>query len=262
MRDLPPRRRDELAHDPRSRVLLRERQGVERSADMLADDGARAADRAERRETQLARPLLPLALPEPFEHELEVRRLDAGLRRRLVEHRLDERILGRERLPDQLAVARERAEDRRRGPPRGRAGRAAAGSRTARGSGRRTSSSSARASSRSASRTLTRRPGRRRSSGSAVAQWPFDAVVEDVLLELVEQQMQLAALLGGRGDRVDEPGRGAELTALGVHRGDQARRRILRPRARARPPARRSSSRSRRATPARRSELLPTPLGP
>ena len=112
VRDLSPGRRDELADDSRSRLLLRERQPLERPLDVLADDGARAADLAERREPKLARARLPLALPETLEDELEVRSLDAGVGRRLVEHRLDERVLGRELLAAQLAVAGERAEDR------------------------------------------------------------------------------------------------------------------------------------------------------
>ena len=57
-------------------------------------------------------PALALPLPEPLEDELKVRRLDAGVGPDLVEHRLDERVLRRERLARQLAVALERAEDR------------------------------------------------------------------------------------------------------------------------------------------------------
>ena len=107
--DLSPGGCDELAHNPRSRLLLSERQGIERSADVLTDDGTRAADRAERREPQLARARLSLALPQPLEHELEVRRLDAALGRSLVEHRFDESLLRREPLSGQLAVTGERA---------------------------------------------------------------------------------------------------------------------------------------------------------
>ena len=55
-------------------------------------------------------------------------------------------------------------------------------------------------------------------------------MVEDVLLEVVEQEVELAALLRGGGDRVDEARRGAELAALRVHRRDQAGRGILGPR--------------------------------
>ena len=42
--------------------------------------------------------------------------------------------------------------------------------------------------------------------------------------------MQLAALLRGRGDRVDQPGRRAELSALSVYGSDQPSRGILGPR--------------------------------
>ena len=55
VRDLASRRRDQLAHDPRGRLLLGEREPLERSLHVLADDGAGAADRSERREPQLAR---------------------------------------------------------------------------------------------------------------------------------------------------------------------------------------------------------------
>ena len=42
--------------------------------------------------------------------------------------------------------------------------------------------------------------------------------------------MQLTALLRGRGDRVDEAGRGSELAAFRLHRRAQAGRGLLRPR--------------------------------
>src|SRR5206468_10261193 len=62
------------------------------------------------------------------------------------------------------------------------------------------------------------------------AQGPFEAVVEDVFLEVVEQQVELPALLRGGGDRVDKSGRRAEVTAPGMDRVDQASRGILSPR--------------------------------
>ena len=228
---------------------------------MLADDGPRAADRAERRETQLARALLPLALPQPLEHELEIRRLDAGVGRRLVEHRLDERVLRRERLPAELAVAGERAEDRgapglavepvepqqvreQLGNPAGELvelGQRVVAQRE---------------------QDVDAQAGPAQELRQRRAQRPFEAVVEDVLLEVVEQQVQLAAAAGPR--------------RRPCRRGRPSRRGRRTPRAptRSGEPAGSSahasctttgaplSSRSRRATPAPRSELLPTPLGP
>src|SRR5262249_59522941 len=108
-----PRGRDEVARAPRSRLLLRKGEPLERSLDVLADDSARASDLAECREAQYPRTRLPLALPEPLQDELQIGRLDSRVGPHLVEHRLDERVLGRELLPAQLAVAGERAEDRR-----------------------------------------------------------------------------------------------------------------------------------------------------
>jgi hypothetical protein len=55
-------------------------------------------------------------------------------------------------------------------------------------------------------------------------------VVEQVLLELVEQEMQLAVPLGRRCHRVDEPRRRSQVVALGVHGLDQPGGRILGPR--------------------------------
>ena len=227
---------------------------------MLADDGARAADRTERREPQLARAGLPLALPQPLEHELEVRRLHAGVGRRLVEHRLDERLLGRELLTGQLAVAGERAENRglpclavepveaqqvreELGDPSGELVELREGVVAQR------------------EQDVDAQPGPAQQLGQGLAQRPFETVVEDVLLEVVEQEMQLATLLRGRGDRVDEARRApssphsACTDVIRRAAGSSAHASCTTTGA----PL---SSRSLRATPARRSELLPTPLGP
>jgi hypothetical protein len=55
-------------------------------------------------------------------------------------------------------------------------------------------------------------------------------VVEHVLLELVEQQVQLASRLRRGRDRVDQAGGRPEVAALGAHGGDQPGGGILRPR--------------------------------
>src|SRR5262249_7248586 len=70
-----------------------------------APPGAAAADLAERGEPQLGRAGGTLALPEPLEHELEIRRLDPLLGRRLAENGFDERVLRREPLATQFAIA-------------------------------------------------------------------------------------------------------------------------------------------------------------
>ena len=196
---------------------------------MLADDCARAADRPERREPQLARAGLPLALPQTLQHELEVRRLHAGVGRRLVEHRLDERVLGRERLPRQLAVAGERAEDR--GLPRfpvepveAQQVREQLGDPAGELVELRERVVAQREQDVDAQAGPAQQLRQRR------AQRPFETVVEDVLLEVVEQQMELPALLRGGRDRVDEARRRAELAALVVHGRDQTRGGILGPR--------------------------------
>ena len=229
VRDLAPRRRDELAHDPRRRLLLGDRQPLERTSHVLADDCARTADRAQRREPQLARAGLPLALPQTLQHELEVGRLDAGIGRRLVEHRLDERVLGRELLAGQLAVAGERAEDgglsrfpvepveaqqvrEELGNPAGELVELREGVVAQR------------------EQDVDAQAGAAQELWQRRTQWPFETVVEDVLLEVVEQQMELPALLRDSRHRVDEPRGRAELAALGMDRSDQPSRGILGPR--------------------------------
>ncbi len=229
VRDLSPRRRHELPNDARRRLLLGKRQSIERSLDVLPDDRTCSADRAQRLEAQLPRPRLPFALPQALEHELEVRRLDPGLGRGLVEHRLDECVLGRERLARQLAEAGERAEDRRTPcvpveqveaqQVREQLGNAA-GEVVELGQGvvpHREQDVDAEA----------RPPQKLRQRR---AEWPFDPVIEDVLLEVVEQQVQLAVLLRRGSNRVDEAGRRSELAALRADGRDQAGSGILGPR--------------------------------
>ena len=95
------------------------REPVERAEQMVANDRPRAAEPAQRLEPQDLRSRFPLALPDALEHELEVRRLDpvavlgVALDGDLVQHRLDELGLDRDRLPRQLVPAARAAQDRR-----------------------------------------------------------------------------------------------------------------------------------------------------
>src|SRR5436190_22631519 len=80
---------------------------------MLPNDGAGAADLAERGEPQLGGADGALTVPEPLEYELEIRRLHSLRGRSLVQHGVDEHLLRSEPLAAQLAVAVEGAEDGR-----------------------------------------------------------------------------------------------------------------------------------------------------
>ena len=207
---------------------------------MLAHHGARPADRSEGREAQLVRAQLPLALPQALEHELEIRRLDAGLGRRLVEHGFDERVFRRELLSGQLAVAGERAEDRRlAGLPVEPVEAEQVREQLRDPAGELVEVSECVVAQRE--QDVDAQAGPAQELGQAVAERPFDAVVEDVLLEVVEQEVELAALLRGGRDRVDETGRGAELAALRFAPKPSGGPRDPPPTRRARRPARRSA---------------------
>ena len=185
-------------------------------------------------------PGLALALPQPLQHELEVGSLDAGFGRRLVEHRLDERFLGRELLAGQLAVAGERAEDRglpglpvepveaqqvreELGDPAGELVELREGVVAQR------------------EQDVDAQAGAAQELRQRRTQWPFETVVEDVLLEVVEQQMELPALLRGgrRPCRRAPPSRRARRTRRAPTRSAEPR--DPRPTRRARRPARRSA---------------------
>ena len=75
--DLRAGRRDQVVERARHPPALRRRELGHRLAEVLADDLAQAAHRAQRRDAQLGRAALPLALPQPSHDELEVGRLDA-----------------------------------------------------------------------------------------------------------------------------------------------------------------------------------------
>src|SRR5262249_58992984 len=84
MRDLRARRGDEKVVHGRSRVLLARGQLRHCALEMILDDVRRAAELAERRQAQHPRAAHTLNRPEPLEDELQVRRLDSTLFRRVV----------------------------------------------------------------------------------------------------------------------------------------------------------------------------------
>ena len=95
---------------------------------------------------------------------------------------------------------------------------------------------------------------------------PVAAVVEDVLLHLVEDQVELRpggdrALGKSVGER-DIGRRAAAATATARIGSSRQLSTITTSAPSSSPPTAGTRVRSRRATPARRSELLPTPLGP
>ena len=185
----------------------------ERPLEVLLDDALGAAELLERREPEHVRAPLPLDVPDPLEHELEVRRLDAALVRRP----LDEPSAGQPAARSGPRRPRPARPRRARPPPspllrrarRTRASgpsiaeRAAARVRWSRrrtlpkspGRRRLNASSSASASSRTPSRTCTGRSGRVSTSSSSPRERPAVApVVEHVLLHLVEHEVELLPL--------------------------------------------------------------------
>ena len=186
VRHLAAGRRDELAHDARRCLLL---------GTVSCSSAPCTCSRTTARAPPIARKVESRSSLEPNARSLSQSRSrtswrygasTSGLGGGLVEHRLDERVFGRERLPAELAVAL----------PRGPRIAARPSSRSRRSRRRRfvntsgirpvNSSSSASASSRIASRTFTREPGPSQQLGQRRAQRPVETVVEDVLLELVE----------------------------------------------------------------------------
>ena len=119
-----------MAEEPAGDVLLLGRQLGQRTLQVLLDDVLCAAEPLEGLDPQHVGSRGSFLLPEPLEHELEVGRLDTAARggaldraqtaeRRLdlpgadlVQDPLDELGLCRHRLPDELAVALERTDDR------------------------------------------------------------------------------------------------------------------------------------------------------
>src|SRR5204863_4466348 len=127
--DLPSGGRDKVVEHRRGDVLLFRLQPAESPLEMRPDDRLRAAELVERRQAENGRSPLALDLPEPLQHELQVRRLDPLLvrldaaaaratdvdlaRGDLVEHCLDQLRLDANVLTRELVVALDRADDRR-----------------------------------------------------------------------------------------------------------------------------------------------------
>ena len=154
VRDLRPGRRHEVVEEPRGDVLLLGGELGHRALEMLLDDVLRAPEALERLEPKDVGAGRALLLPQPLHDELEVRRLDpravvAALdrpERRRAPARSARRRPRRGRARRAPARPRPRRPSARRsarpgarsppGRPGGRAGRAAACSRRAPGSGR------------------------------------------------------------------------------------------------------------------------------
>ena len=130
MRDLRPGRRHEVVEEPGGDVLLGRRQLGHGSLEVLLHDVLGAAEPIERLDPHSARPAGALLVPQALHHELEVRRLDAGAvcgaldraepaERRLdlactdvVQHALDEIGVDRHVLVGELGEALDRTDDR------------------------------------------------------------------------------------------------------------------------------------------------------
>ena len=151
--DLAPGRRHEMVEEPRGEVALLVVQAGERALEMLLDDLLCAAELVQRRSTQHVRAPLALDLPEALEHQLEIRRLDSSRPLAivheapagdalldpaggdLVEHRLDQLVLGRDACATELGVRAQAALRSPSVPPRVSGDRGGEGSRTAPGGG-------------------------------------------------------------------------------------------------------------------------------
>ena len=268
-----PGRRHEVVEEPRDHDLARSRRGPRaraRGAPRRSARHRRARPASRARST--SEPRCALDLPEPLEHELEVRRLDAPRRAALV----DEPATGEAPLDPAGRDLVERPPRRARPRPSLRpaelrvarsgpsiAERAAA---RVRWSSRRTlpnkpgtrrlnASSSASASSRTPSSTCTRQVGSRQDVLELVRERAsVAAVIEDVLLHLVEHEIELLAVaIGARSASASASGmssaraRGGRATAsdrIVAPRVDDHRPRRLR--LAARPPARARAAAARR----------------
>ncbi len=123
VRDLRSRRCDEELQRARRNRRLARRQGSQRSLEVRADDRPCAAELLERRTPQHGRARRPLDLPQPLQHELEIRRLDPGRAARVrragggsdfCDHGVDKRFLDPHpviRIGDRVPLL-ERTDDR------------------------------------------------------------------------------------------------------------------------------------------------------
>ena len=210
-----------MVEEPRDEIALARRRARERPLEVLLDDLLCAAELGERRGAQHVRAALALDLPEPLQHELEVRRLDPPLA-----HCLRPRARGRRGVcsirpaatssstastssssavtsgPPSSAYARsgpsiaERAAarvrwSRRRTLPNS-PGSAPLEARRGRRASRR---------GRRAARARGRSVRVRTSSSASGERTAVAAVVEDVLLHLVEDEIELASGRRSRAPR-------------------------------------------------------------
>ena len=120
-----------MIEEPRGEVTLFVVQSGERTLEVLLDDLLCAAELIQRRRPQRVRAALALDLPEALEHQLEIWRLDSSRTLAfvheapagealldpaggdLVEHRLDQLVLGRDVYASELGVRTQRSLDRR-----------------------------------------------------------------------------------------------------------------------------------------------------
>ncbi len=218
-----------MPHESCGSVLLVLREPLQRSEDVVAEDRLGATEPPEGLESKPRRSGGPLLRPQSLQHELQKGRLDVLARERrivraaevdtpcgdLVEQRVDERRLGDVALARELAVALERADDCLARRPAieplepqhvGEDARQTVGERVELGE-----------------RVIAQRdqhvhPESRTTQqlGERLTEPAVGAVMEEVLLELVEQEIRLTALLRCRRDGVDEAGRRAELRGGGM----------------------------------------------
>ena len=274
--DLHARGGDEVLEERCRDVLLPGRQRLDRPLEVVRHDLCCASEPGERRGPERRRATRALDVPQPLHHELQVRRLDAGRAAvrvlhaeaagaeldapgaDAVEHVVDQRVLDPHGIPSSslqrssgFTIAARPATRSSRSSRRTFANRP--------GIAPFSRSSDASVSSRSESRTLTR-SGPSTSRGEHLVEPVLPAVVGEVLLRLVEHEVDVADGLCTGGDvyegarpRCLQPPRASPpAPARAAH--SNARRR--------RPAAASGSRRSARATLARRSDDLPTPLGP
>ena len=252
------------------------RQRLDRPLEVIGHDLAGAAERIERLDPQRRRPRRALDVPHALHDELEVRRLDAARRpvfldrsdasgaeldpprADAVQDALDEHVLGDDVLALEFASSARAAG---RSPPGlrcGRVGRAAGRCANRLGMSPLSRSSRASVSSRSERSTFTR-SGRFTISASARSKPPVVAVVGEVLLRLVEDHVDVALGLRALADveqlavvdlrRVGERGGETVLGVVAPAREDDDERLL-------------GQLAQLRATAARSSDDLPTPLGP
>ncbi len=272
--DLGSRGGDEMIEELGGDVLLRRLQRREGTIEMVRNDPAAASESLERRDTELVGARTAFGLPEPLHHELEERSFDSrrpvggGLRlgaaRRdaadgdLVEDALDESRLDRDPRPPERRQALERPGDRPLARTPVEAVEAQVVAEDVRN--QRFEPVELREG------VLTHREKHvdAQRLGHELGQLPLERarlrVVEEVLLGLVEDEVDVA-IGGGPPHRLGEPRAGREPAAVATSSASASEGSSPH-RANTTTSGSSGSSRRERATPARSSEDLPTPLGP